>query len=299
MYSLSFSCDFRDKQSKELKTERRQAGGFPISLKQLVLQSLVVGDMIEHARSIIKKNKNIKQFLKDFITKHNGVQLNAKDAHAIYLRKSKYTGKWNMIGNFPVGQFASCVSYTEVMLSQQESFLVIYEHEMDRSAIKRPGIIILITNILWGSVRHVIMNKTNRISSDYVLWVVLDEVCAAQKVTVHATSSIGKNYMEIVKDDSMQTEERLKSLATKNTAIRKMRDELDSDFKKLSFELLEMDRLLRSKFVVTNKVESDDKDSYGNYSGESNNDDDDDDTGDEKVAHKVLHTSRAESNQER
>lgn len=96
--------------------------------------------------------------------------------------------------------------------------------------------------------------------------------------------------MEIVKDDSMQTEEQLESLVTKNTAIRNMRDELDGDFKKLSFELLEMD----CKFVVTNKVESDDKDSYGNYSSESNNDDDDD-TDNEKVAHKDLCTSRAES----
>lgn len=66
MYSLSFSCDFRDKQSKELKTEWRQAGGFPISLKQLVLQSLVVGDMIEH--EVNNQEKQNKQFLKDFIT---------------------------------------------------------------------------------------------------------------------------------------------------------------------------------------------------------------------------------------
>lgn len=68
----------------------------------------------DKARSIInKKNKgNIKQFLKDFITEHDGIQLNANDTHAIYMRKSKFLNNWKMTdGNLPEDQFASCVSY--------------------------------------------------------------------------------------------------------------------------------------------------------------------------------------------
>lgn len=265
---------------------------------------LVVGSMIRDAMTLLRKNEDINQYLTAFIRKYDWVQLNENVTHAIYLRRSVVTTTTKLINNLPEEQLASCVSYSATMLSQNDSFLTISEHA-NRVVIKRPGVIRMMTYILWGGIQHVIMSKTNRFSSDYIFWCLLDRLCDAKGVTIHISGSIGKDYMEIAKADSTRLMEKHERNRIKNTAIQKMRDELIGDVRNLSLSLWQLDSMLRQdhKMKKVNEESDDEDSSTGSSSSEIDDADADaelevdveNDEDDRKVAHQDNHTSRVDS----
>lgn len=209
----------------------------------------LVIDMMKSARRIYKKNGDYKGYIRKFISRTSVIQLNGtNNTHLIYLRKSIFSGDWKMISDLPKDQLASCVSYADSMLHQNQ-WLIIYDHEACRHTFNRHGIAHLLSNVLWGGITDVIMSSTNRFLTEYAGWIILDEVCTAKGVTIHIAHSIGKDYLQLVKMDSARFDARHDDNKIRNTEIDSMRNNLDAEIKKMSIQLLQTKSYLRQEFI--------------------------------------------------
>ena len=250
---------------------------------------VIVTDLIRKGRGRNKKNGDINQYVKDFIKTYPDIQCNFKQTHAIYVRTSRVRSSANQGGNkiecIARDQLAYCLSYAEIDMEpyDDDRFLIINDHGMDRNLNSRPGMIQLLANVLWGCVRHVIMKTTNRFASDMYTWQVLDEVCKVKGAKVYIAKHIGKDYMEMVRMDHERVENNKRRRESLSNAINKMRDELTGDTKQISIDL----SLITNGIRQTGKFDDSDSD----YSTDSESDEsthDSDAAGDDrKIAHKV------------